>query len=361
MNAPVPLPFVTDATITPLLAEAVEMARAAGVACGIETIGRSRAGRPLHGIRLGCGPAHVSLTAGAHADEPAGPMAAFQLVRRLCGEERGRRLIAAHTFYICPQVNPDGAQANAPWFRDPADLAEYLRSVVREPPGDDVEFGYPASGADAPAGAPPPRPENLAVAAFLREGAPFVYHASLHGMAFAEGAWFLIGVRHVEQTAALRERLVRLVQSAGLLLHDLDRHGEKGFTRIAPGFCTTPRCDAMREFFLAQGDPATAALFRPNSMEFVQSLGGDPLVMVSEIPVFLIAGAENRPDPPPPDTAYARLREALPAARAAAVSGDHDAVESFARAFGVRPVPFAVQTALITGMVMEALDYVSGS
>ncbi|OYT68638.1 MAG: peptidase M14, partial [Chloracidobacterium sp. CP2_5A] len=113
-------------------------------------------------------------------------------------------------------------------------------------------------------------------------------------------------------------------------------------------------------YFLAQGDPATAALFRPSSMEFVQSLGGEPLVMVSEIPVFLIGGAAERPDPSPPDTAYASLREALPTARAAALAGDTAAIESFARRFAVRPVPFEIQTALIAGMVMEALDYILG-
>ncbi|MCX7717704.1 MAG: M14 family zinc carboxypeptidase [Candidatus Sumerlaeaceae bacterium] len=353
--------FVTDATIAALLDRAATVARAAGVPCAMETIGRSRAGRPLYGIRLGRGPARASLTAGAHADEPAGPMAAFDLIRRLCEEPRGKQLVDLYSFYLCPQVNPDGAEANSAWFRDPADLALYLRHVVREQPGDDVEFGYPAATAGAEVGAPPLRPENGAVAEFLRHGAPYVFHASLHGMAFAEGAWFLIGARHAGGSAALRARLARMAQAAGLPLHDMDRHGEKGFTRIAPGFCTTPHSEAMREFFLARGDPATAALFRPSSMEFVQSLGGDPLVMVSEIPVFLIGGAAERPDPPPPDTAYARLREALPAARAAALAGDSADIESFARRFAVRPVPFATQTALITGMVMEALDYAAGS
>ena len=44
----------------------------------------------------------------------------------------------------------------------------YLRNVVRERPGDDVEFGFPRGDDDTAA-----RPENRAVAAFLAAGAPF--------------------------------------------------------------------------------------------------------------------------------------------------------------------------------------------
>ena len=51
----------------------------------------------------------------------------------------------------------------------------------------------------------------------------------------------------------------------------------------------------MRRHFLDRGDPETAAVFRPSSMEYVRSLGGDPLTFVSEMPLFLL---------PPPETAY---------------------------------------------------------
>ena len=36
------------------------------------------------------------------------------------------------------------------------------------------------------------RPENEAAMAFLEPHGPYAAHFSLHGMAFAEGAWFLI-------------------------------------------------------------------------------------------------------------------------------------------------------------------------
>src|SRR5262249_20194990 len=163
--------------------------------------GSSRGNRPLHAIKLGSGPANVSITAGAHADEPVGPLTAILLTQWLLETEQGRALASRHTFWICPQVNPDGAETNSPWFFAPHDPWTYLRHANREPPGDDVEFSYPGPGNQPPAR----RPENEAVAAFLRQGAPYIYHASLHGMAYSEGAWFLICKEWVPQTTPLQE------------------------------------------------------------------------------------------------------------------------------------------------------------
>ena len=50
-----------------------------------------------------------------------------------------------------------------------------------------------------------------------------------------------------------------------------------------------------------RNDPGMAAKFRPSSMEYVRSLGGDPFTMVSEMPLFLRPleeGETGRPDDP---------------------------------------------------------------
>jgi len=69
---------------TPLLGavdqQRLDELRTAGVR--VDAIGRSPAGRPLHGCLIGA--AHlplVSIVAGAHPDEPAGPLAALELLR----------------------------------------------------------------------------------------------------------------------------------------------------------------------------------------------------------------------------------------------------------------------------------------
>ena len=307
------------------------------------------------GLQIGRGSWRVSITAGAHSDEPVGPITAMELAMWLVSKSAEPAYFCAnYTFYICPQVNPDGAALNAAWFAEPLDAVKYFRSVVREAPGDDIEFGYPGNGGAAL------RPENEAVAKFLGLHGPFVFHASLHGMAFAEGAWFLICEEWAERSAVLRQTLARLSREAGFPLHDIDRQGDKGFTRIEPGFCTTPTSTAMRSHFLDRDETKTAAQFRPSSMEFVQSLGGDPLLMVSELPLFMITDPHPRTETRPPvpgETAYEKFREALPLARAAFERGDTQPVETLMQQYRLRAVPTEAQVTLQGRMVLESAEF----
>jgi hypothetical protein len=258
-------------------------------------LGRSREGRTVEGFLFGSGPSRVSLIGGCHADEPVGPAMLRRLAAFLAELAPGHPLLQAATFYLVPHVNPDGEAVNSAWSEAtvPAadhlgtpdrayDLAPYLRHVDREWPGDDLEFGFPRSPDDLEA-----RPEARAVAAFLSAGAPFALHGSFHGMGFAPGPWFLIERAWIDRTAPLREALRRRVREMGYGLFDIDRGGEKGFSRIDEGFTTRPDSRAMTAHFLERDDTATAALFRPSSMEYVRSLGGDPFTLVSEMPLFL--------------------------------------------------------------------------
>lgn len=337
-------------------------------------LGTSRQGRPIEGYRLGHGPLRVSLIAGCHADEPVGPA----LLTRLVGELAARRdddpLLARVTWSIVPHTNPDGAAANAAWSgttvalggdgearpigpEDPGslergfDLPRYAAHVVREPPGEDVEFGFPRSPEDGGA-----RPENRAVAAFLAEDAPFDLHATLHGMAFAVGPWFLLEPAWVGRTAALRGNLARRVRRMGYRLHDVDRGGEKGFSRIETGFSTRPDSGAMAAYFRGRGDEATAALFRPSSMEHVRSLGGDPLTLVSEMPLFLVdedaPGAGERP--PLPVGGHGKEAFATWLQELAASGSGREARREAARC-GVVPMPLGDQMHLQLAFLEEGL------
>jgi hypothetical protein len=272
-------------------------------------LGRSREGREIRGHVLGSGDLHVSLIGGCHADEPVGPAMLRRLVSFLASRPPDDPLLTGITWYIVPHVNPDGEARNAVWSdvtwpaldhlgKDSRAyyLYLYLRHVARELPGDDMEFGFPRSADDAGA-----RPENRAVADFLTTGAPFHLHASFHGISFTSGPWFLIEPAWIDRTAELREALRRRVRSMGYQPFDVDRGGEKGFHRIDEGFTTRPDSRAMIAWFEARGDFATAAKFRPSSMEYIRSLGGDPFTMVSEMPLFLRPleeGETGRPDDP---------------------------------------------------------------
>jgi hypothetical protein len=269
-------------------------------------IGQSRQGRSIEAFVLGDGPIRISLIGGCHADEPVGPAMLAKLVAYLSDLPKTHPLVSDRRWSIVPHVNPDGAAINAAWSDstlpttdhrnepdEAYDLVAYVQEVVRELPGDDIEFGFPRSSLDKDA-----RPENRAVAAFLRAEGQYQLHASFHGMGLAPGPWFLLEASWADRTAAMRGVLRDRVRSMGYRPMDLDRKGEKGFCRIDEGFSTRPDSRAMVAHFEALGDLETAARFRPSSMEYVRSLGGDPLTLVSEMPLFLVDGATESPDAP---------------------------------------------------------------
>lgn len=268
----------------------------------METIGISEEGRPVDGIILGRGPRRVSLIAGNHADEPVGPETLRRLVSGILRDpDAGASILEMFTLYIVPHTNPDGEARNWPWIRDWPDLPSYLRHVSRALPGRDLEFGFPEM-----------RPENEHVTSFLRPHAPFHLHASLHGMSVSEGAMLLINRPWAFRTEELQSGYRTAAAAAGLRMHDHNRKGEKGFFWIAPGFQTTPRGDAMRSYFRSIGDDAMADRFHDSSMEMVMGWGGDPLCIVTELPLWVLSGTSNPTDsasPPHRPERYLAFRE----------------------------------------------------
>lgn len=264
---------------------------------------------------------------------------------------------ARATFRIVPDANPDGAAANAAWW-DPeagADLPAWLSGRVRELPGDDLEFGFPGG----PGGDDGIRPEAAAIAAFLAEGGPLNLHGSLHGLGLAEGPWFLVEPAWEDRLEPYRRACLDLVESLGLVPHDRDRRGEKGFRRLSRGFCTRPDSAAMRSHFQAAGDPRTAALFRPSSMEFVRSLGGDPFTFVTEVPVFLHPPGL---DPSAAQDGLARWTIALQLGRRAGKEPEAASrVRREASEAGIRPLEPRLQERVIRAQIEAALDLVESS
>ncbi|MEM1125692.1 MAG: M14 family zinc carboxypeptidase [Bacteroidota bacterium] len=289
-------------------------------------LGRSEDGRPIHGLRLGRGPVPVSLLAGCHADEPVGPETLRTLTLGILADPGPwRALLEAVTLWIVPHINPDGEARNQPWIRRWPSAEAFFGGVQREKPGRDVEFGFPAL-----------RVENEVVSAWWRTGAPFALHLSLHGMACSEGALLLIE-RHWAgaRTAALRTAFRAQVEAAGLPLHDHNREGEKGFFYIARGFTTTPEGAAMQAHFKALGDLEMAARFRSSSMEYIRTLGGDPLCLVTELPLFLLP-ASPQATPGVPEH-YLAFKERLPEQVARLRLGESGVGDELAHA-GVRPL-----------------------
>lgn len=122
----------------------------------------------------------------------------------------------------------------------------------------------------------------------------------------------------------------------------------------------------MRRYFLDRDEPAMAARFRPSSMEFVRSLGGDPLTLVSEMPLFLVptntqpgdgeGSGEERP-PLPMDLSSRRQFNAW-ALRVHRERGP-EALDQRVAELGIRAMALRDQMALQLAYLDEALAAVA--
>ena len=298
-----------------------------------QELGSSEQGRPIVAAILGNGPKTVSLIAGAHSDEPVGPeMLRTFIFQTLAQKDRFAMLFSEFKFIIVPHINPDGEAKNQAWIKKWPNIEDYLRYAFREPPGRDVEFGYPDM-----------RKENKVVADFLKAHAPFTMHMSLHGMGFSDGGFLLIEKHWIDRTQKLREKYSQKILDSGLKLHDHDRNGEKGFQYIGPGFTTTPEGQAMRAYFESIGDEQTVALFRDSSMEFVRKLGGDPLCLVTEIPLFYI-GKDVPNSKAGVPAAYLEFKERVPELKTKLASGE--SITENLDEFDLRPLDLKLQIKL---------------
>lgn len=319
-----------------------------------QIIGRSREGREIRAVKIGSGARKVSLLAGCHADEPVGPRLLRQLSHHLSGLAANDPLLVDYQWWIIPHINPDGAARNRHWQPPEAkayDLAAYLLHAVRELPGDDIEFGFPHNPDDAAA-----RPENSAVYRWWRSAAePFDLHVSLHGMAFAAGPWFLIEEAWRDRVASFKQRCLQRVADLGYRPHDVDRRGEKGFFRLSRGFCTRPDSRYMRAHFRAQGDEETANKFRPSSMETIRALGGDPLTLVSEMPLFITPGVGESLGPPDPAAEAWKQRIAGWKADLLAGASREDSLKAV-EGTGLTPMPVEDQMCLQWTLIVAGLE-----
>ena len=325
-------------------------------------LGRSREGRPVEGWRIGRGELSVSLIAGCHADEPIGPAFLRELVARLASLPPDDPELTGFDWWIVPHANPDGEARNRAWAEplgEHVDPIAYLRGAVREAPGDDVEFGFPRDADDADA-----RPENRALADWWRSAPrPFALHASLHSMAVAEGPWFLVEGAWRDRIETLTAHCRETVAALGYRPHDVDRGGDKGFERLGAGFSTRPDSRAMARYFRDRGDEATAARFRPTSMETIRALGGDPLTLVSEMPLFLLPPRPGRAPSTSADLArwqerMAGWRAELAGAEAADAAAAEARVRAKIAAAGVRPMQVDDQMRLIRMFLTAGIEAV---
>jgi hypothetical protein len=267
-------------------------------------------------------------------------------------------LLTEYEWWIVPHINPDGAMRNRLWsssYEEQYELAPYLAQRVRELPGDDIEFGFPRDRSDTEA-----RPENRAVYDWWQSAdGPYALHVSLHGMGFSAGPWFLIEAAWEDRCSELKQQCITRVEEKGYTLHDVQRHGEKGFFRLGRGFCTRPDSRYMQKHFLELGDEETAALFRPSSMETMRAFGGDPLTLVSEMPLFITPGVGEQLGPPDPVAQQWKDRIDGWTSMLASGTAEADYVSAQAQELGLQAMPVRDQMDLQLTFIAAGMEQIA--
>ncbi|GAA1963815.1 M14 family zinc carboxypeptidase [Kitasatospora viridis] len=178
-----------------VLDSAAELVRRHPRACRLRTVGRSRAGRPLHLLSVGHGPRHALVVAGAHANEAAGGATVIELAHRaladlgVVGPAPAAPLrdpdLTWH-FLLC--LDPDAALLAEVGPREPGVLLDHFRAFHRQAPDEQPEWA-PSVGAVLP--------ESRALLELIDELRPFV-QCSLHtielGGAFVQSTAELPGL-----------------------------------------------------------------------------------------------------------------------------------------------------------------------
>ena len=115
----------------------------------------------------------------------------------------------------------------------------------------------------------------------------------------------------------------------------------------------------MVAHFLALSDEETAAKFRPSSMELIRSLGGDPLTLVSEMPLFLLPEAPTSPSGPGFKAGTPGKRTLHDQLRQIALDLPADAARDEMIRLGVRPMPIRDQMRLQLAFLNQALGCIA--
>jgi Zinc carboxypeptidase len=142
--------------------------------CRLRQIGRSRSGLPLLLLSVGHGGSNILVTAGPHANEPAGGATTLRLAGLLL--DHGELLDPPDTaWHLLLCLDPDGARRNQGWLRGPFTLHDYVRGAFRPHPGEQPEWFLAAPPAQAVL------PETRALIRVIDELRP-ILQCSLHGV-----------------------------------------------------------------------------------------------------------------------------------------------------------------------------------
>lgn len=149
--------------------------------------GKSRAGHPILGLKIGEGVKNALLFALPHPNEPIGAMTLEYLSRALAEDEEFRKE-SGYTWYMIKCADPDGTKLNEGWFKGPYNIYNYVKNFYRPGSAEQVEWTFPINYKNLHYN--DPMPETQAIMKVIDETKPeFLY--SLHNAGFGGAYWYI--------------------------------------------------------------------------------------------------------------------------------------------------------------------------
>ncbi|MED1791388.1 M14 family zinc carboxypeptidase [Brevibacillus nitrificans] len=149
--------------------------------------GKSRAGHPILGLKIGEGEKNALCFALPHPNEPIGAMTLEYLSRALAEDEDFRKE-SGYTWYIIKCIDPDGTKLNEGWFKGPYNIYNYIKNFFRPGSVQQVEWTFPITYKNLHFNTP--MPETQAIMKVIDETKPaFLY--SLHNAGFGGAYWYI--------------------------------------------------------------------------------------------------------------------------------------------------------------------------
>lgn len=259
-------------------ASTMELAKRYPHLVSVEIVGESRKHHPLYCLKIGSGSQTALMYGCPHPNEPIGCMMLEQLSRMLCEQEAFLNQLDT-TFYMIKAIDPDGLKLNEGWLKGPFTYANYASHFFRPNTTQQVEWTFPISYKEYEFHEP--IPETQAIMNLMERLRPdFVY--SLHNASFG-GVYFYVS--HYDKE--LIEKLPNAAKRVDLPLNLGEP--ECAFSKtFASAVYEYLRSTQYYDYYEANlpGDPASYMIGGGSSLDYMQSISPDTLVMMCEEPYF---------------------------------------------------------------------------
>lgn len=249
--------------------------------------GKSRAGHPILGLKIGEGAKNALLFALPHPNEPIGAMTLEYLSRALA-EDGEFRKESGYTWYIIKCVDPDGTKLNEGWFKGPYNIYNYVKNFYRPGSVHQVEWTFPINYKNLNFN--DPMPETQAIMKVIDETKPeFLY--SLHNAGFGGAFWYI-----THEYEDIYEELRATAVKHGVALH-LGEPETPSCTKLSEAIYKMTGAAEEYDYLEKYSDVAPESLIQSGTSSSDYALKkNDCVTLLTELPYFFDERVQDMSD-----------------------------------------------------------------